>query len=246
MRHTLTSEFRADLFYGDARENISTLPTGSVDLILTDPPYNIARYSTGNISLPWRADINNDIGEWDLEGFRPDEWADDIVRILKPRGNLAIFTSYNQIGLWHEALDHRFDTFQFAVWHKTNPIPKFHRNGFLNSCELIVFCWNKGHRWNFTNQRDMHNHFEFPICMGNERLKDPKHPTQKPLKLLRRIMTIASDKGDTVYDPFMGVGSTGVAARELQRNFIGCEIDPSYFAAAERRIMDTRLKIPND
>ena len=72
--------------------------------------------------------------------------------------------------------------------------------------------------------------------MGKERLKDPKHPAQKPVKLLKHIIGIASNPNDVVFDPFMGVGSTGVAAKELNRDFIGCEIDPSYFSAAEERI----------
>jgi site-specific DNA-methyltransferase (adenine-specific)/modification methylase len=93
------------------------------------------------------------------------------------------------------------------VWHKTNPAPKFRRAGFLNSCELIVCMWNKGHTWNFTKQNEMHNFIESPICMGNERLKDPKHPTQKPVSVLKKLINIASNEGDMILDPFAGVGS---------------------------------------
>lgn len=225
-----------DLALGDSAQLIKGLSDSSVDLIFTDPPYNIAKYSTGNISLPWRKTINNDLAEWDLGEFEPKDWADEFIRVLKPTGNLVIFTSYNQIGKWHEVLDDKFDTFQFGVWHKTNPIPKFQKAGFLNSCELIVFCWNKGHTWNFTKQNEMHNYFEYPICMGKERLKDPSHPTQKPVKLLKHIMQIASNPGDVVYDPFMGVGSTGAAALELDRNFIGAELDASFHRAACNRL----------
>ena len=96
--------------------------------------------------------------------------------------------------------------------------------------------WNKGHTWNFGNQREMHNFFEGPICMGAERLKDPKHPTQKPVKMLKHLIGIATNKGDIVLDPFMGVGSTGVAAIEMGRKFIGIELDEAYFHAAEQRL----------
>lgn len=85
----------------------------------------------------------------------------------------------------------------------------------------------------------MHNYFECPICMGNERLKDPKHPCQKPLKLLEHLIKIASNEEDTVFDPFMGVGSTGVAAKILNRYFIGCEIDSKFFEAADERMFFT-------
>lgn len=225
-----------DLYNIDCLEYIKSISSQSIDLILTDPPYNIAKYSTGNILLPGRSAVNNDLGEWDLKEINPLDFVDEFKRILKPDGNIFIFTSYNLIGKWHEAFDPNFDTFQYLIWHKTNPMPKIFKNGFLNSCEMIVCLWNKKHKWNFLGQNKMHNYFECHICMGNERLKDPKHPSQKPLKLLRHLITIASNEDDIVFDPFMGVGSTGVAAKELKRNFIGCEIDKVFFEAAKKRI----------
>ena len=222
----------------DSREYLQSLPDDSVDLILTDPPYNLSPYSRGNIELSWRRDINNDLADWDQKPFDPADWIDTFDRILAPAGNLFAFTSYNMLGRWHEIYDPRFDTFQFMVWHKTNPVPKIRKAGFLNSCELIVCVWNTGHTWNFSRQREMHNFIETPICMGKERLKDPKHPTQKPLKVLRRIVEMGSKEGDLVLDPFMGVGSTGVAALELGRRFLGVELEESYFKAAKRRLVD--------
>ena len=225
-----------DLRLGDARELIKQLPDRSVDLIFTDPPYNLSPYSTGNIKMSWRKEFNNDLAEWDKENFIPLEWADEFRRILKPTGNIFAFCSYNLIGKWHEAFDPLFDTFQFVVWHKTNPPPKLYRAGFLNSCELIVCMWNKGHIWNFGRQSEMHNFIESPICMGRERVKNPIHPTQKPLKVLSKIIEIASHEGAVVFDPFMGVGSTGVSAVQLSRNFIGFEVNPEYFAVSKERI----------
>ncbi len=220
----------------DCFEFIKTMPSNSVDLILTDPPYNIAQYSTGNINLPGRKALNNDIAKWDTVDLEPKDLLADFKRILKPTGNIFVFTSYNQIGKWHEAFDSEYDTFQFFIWHKTNPAPKIYKNGFLNSCEMIICMWNKGHTWNFTKQNEMHNFFESPICMRPERLNDPKHPAQKPVKLLKHIINIASNQNDIVFDPFMGVGSTGVAALDLDRKFGGCEIDEIYFNASEKRL----------
>ena len=224
---------------GDCFNYLSQIPDNSIDLILTDPPYNIAQYSTGNIDLPGRSALNNDLAEWDLKPINPFDLLEDFKRIIKPDGNIFVFTSYNLIGKWHEAFDSEFDTFQFFVWHKTNPAPKIFKNGFLNSCEMIACMWNKGHKWNFSNQRDMHNFFESPICMRPERLSDPKHPAQKPVKLLEHIISIASNENDIVFDPFMGVGSTGVAALKTNRKFIGIEIEQDYFRAAETRLNDT-------
>lgn len=230
-----------NMYNGDCLDYIKLMPGNCVDLILTDPPYNIAKYSTGNILLPNRSAVNNDLGEWDLNEINPFDFVEGFKRILKPDGNIFIFTSYNLIGKWHEAFDSEYNTFQYFIWHKTNPVPKVYKNGFLNSCEMIICLWNKGHKWKFSTQNEMHNYFECPICMGNERLKEPKHPSQKPLKLLKHLMEIASNEGDVVFDPFMGVGSTGVAAKELGRKFIGCEIDFAFFKAACKRIEITNI-----
>lgn len=228
---------------GDCRNLIKHLPDKSIDLILTDPPYNIGKYSTGNIKFQERSDLNNDIADWDQGDFNPSDIAKDLVRVLKPNGNLFIFCSYNLIGKWHELLDHQFDTFQFMIWHKTNPTPKIFKKGFLNSCEIIICCWNKGNKWNFGKQNEMHNFYESGICMGNERIKNPKHPTQKPLGLLKHIIKIASYKKDIVFDPYMGVGSTGIAALQEDRRFIGFEINKSYFNATIKRIEEQYVKI---
>jgi len=227
---------KSKIIKGDAFELIRDIPDNSIDLILTDPPYNLSPYSRGNIKMSWRTDFNNDLAEWDKTEFDPFAWVAEFKRILKPTGNIFGFTSYNLLGKWHEAFDPEFDTFQFMVWHKTNPAPKLYKAGFLNSCELIVVLWNKGHTWNFISQKDMHNFIETSICMGNERLKDPKHPTQKPIKVLKHIIRIATNENDVILDPFMGVGSTGKAALEMNRKFIGFEIDDKYFKAATDRL----------
>ena len=224
------------LQHGDSLELLAEVPDGSVDLLLTDPPYNLSPYSTGNIRLGWRKEINNDLASWDKSPFRPGEWVEPFRRVLNPSGNLFLFTSYNLLGEWHRLLDPLFDTFQFLVWHKINPVPKVRRAGFLNSCELVVCCWNRGHKWNFLGQKRMHNFIESPLCMGKERVKEPFHPTQKPLKVLCHLVEISTDPGDLVLDPFMGVGSTGVAALSLGRRFTGMELDQRYFDAAQRRI----------
>ncbi|HNZ27818.1 MAG: site-specific DNA-methyltransferase [Paludibacteraceae bacterium] len=225
-----------ELFNGDCFQLLKNIPDSSVDFILTDPPYNLSKYSTGNMKFDWRTDINNDLAEWDAVDFNPADLKDDFLRILKPTGNIFAFCSYNLIGKWHEVFDPIFDTFQFFVWHKTNPVPKFRKAGFLNSCELIVCMWNKNHTWNFGKQNEMHNFLEGPICMGPERLNNPKHPTQKPIYLLKHLIKIATNENDIVLDPFMGVGSTGVAALRLNRKFIGIELDNAYFNAAKKRI----------
>lgn len=237
--------WRKCLLCGNSKDIIKRIPDNSIDFILTDPPYNIGKHSTGNIPLPGRSAMNNDVADWDWIEFRPEEWADEFIRILKPTGNLFIFTTYNQIGKWYDCLDKRFDTTNFMIWHKTNPAPKIFKTGFLNSCEMIYTCWNKKHTWNFISQKEMHNFIESPICMRPERLSNPKHPAQKPVSILRKMITIASNKDDIVFDPFMGVGSTGVACMQEGRKFIGVEIDHAYYEAAKTRVNEEFLNSSN-
>lgn len=228
--------WRKCVLRADSRDIIKRIPDDSIDFILTDPPYNLGQHSTGNIPLPGRTAMNNDVADWDMIDFNPEEWADEFIRVLKPTGNLFIFTSYNQLGRWYNCLDHKFDTSNFMIWHKTNPAPKIFKAGFLNSCEMIFTCWNKKHTWNFISQAEMHNFIESPICMKPERLSNPKHPAQKPVSILKKMIEIASNENDIVFDPFMGVGSTGVAALNLNRRFIGVELDETYFEAAKKRV----------
>lgn len=227
------------LINGDCYKKLKTIKDQSIDLILTDPPYNLANYSTGNIKANWRKTLNNDIAGWDKNDLDIEFLKAEFLRVIKPTGNIFVFTAYNLLGEWHKAFDPEFDAFQILVWHKTNPPPKLRRAGFLNSCELICCMWNKGHTWNFTTQKEMHNFIETPICMGRERLK---HPTQKPLGVLKHILKIASDEGDAVLDPFMGVGSTGAACKEMNRNFIGIEIEKEYFTLAKKRLKKTPIQ----
>ena len=233
------STAQVTLWQGDCLERMKDIPDKSIDLILCDPPYNLARYSTGNMTFGWRGRVNNDVADWDKKPLDPADFVAEFKRVLKPKGNIFIFCSYNLLGRFHDVFNTEFDTFQFMVWHKTNPIPCIRKASFLNSCELIVCLWNKGHVWNFGKQTEMHNFIEAPICAGKERLAHPKHPTQKPLAVLEHIIKIASRPNDTVLDMFMGVGSTGEAAVRNNRNFIGIELDPTYFKAAEKRIHDS-------
>ncbi len=227
---------KTKLINADAFKELKNIKSESIDLILTDVPYNISQYSKKDVYIGDRK-LNTKIAKWDEIYFDPRLLVNDFKRILKPDGNIFVFVSYNQIGLWHKYFDCEFDTFQFMVWHKTNPTPCVYKTTFLNSCELIICLWNKGHKWNFISQDKMHNFIETPICTYPERLINPKHPTQKPISILEHIIRIASNENDIILDPFMGVGSTGVACKKLNRKFIGIEINNEYFKAAQKRLI---------
>jgi DNA modification methylase len=212
---------------------MATMADNSVNLILCDPPYNITEYGK-NIKFDNRKDFKGVISEaWDVD-FNPATLRKNFERILAPKGNIMAFTASNLIGDYYAAFNDYFTT-NVAVWAKTNPPPRVRKAGFLSACDYIMCHWVRGepHTWNFTNQRDMRNIIEGPICQGKERLD---HPTQKPLFLMKKLVLLASNPGDLVYDPFMGVGSTGEAALTLGRSFVGTDINEWYFEQAEKRL----------
>jgi len=130
------------------------------------------------------------------------------------------------------------------VWNKTNPPPRLSKTNYLFANEYIVYAINeKGmpskSTFNFSKQNEMHNIFITPSLQSKERLKEngkTVHPTQKPLLILKKLIEVSSNKGELVLDPFMGVGSTAIACKELGRRFIGCEINEKYYRNSINRI----------
>lgn len=226
---------------GDALTSIKKIPSNTFDLILTDPPYDISKYSTGNIKLKGRKEINNNIASWDKAIPIP-EYVSEFRRIIKSKGNVFIFTSYNLFGDWHKELDPVFDICNFMVWHKTNPTPRIYKNSFLNSCEMIICAWDRGHTWNFSTQDKMHNFIESKICMKPERLD---HPTQKPLTIIKQIIEIATNPRGSILDCFAGVGTTGVAALLTDRKYFLVEIDKKYYQIARQRLESAKTRLDN-
>ena len=123
-----------------------------------------------------------------------------------------------------------------GIWHKKNPIPRNMNLTFVNSTEGWVYFVKKGPSGTFNNDgKVIHDFFESGLTPASEK-KYGNHPTQKPLKLIKHFVEVLSNPGDTIVDPFMGSGTTALACYNQERNFIGCEIDPGYFAIAQRRI----------
>lgn len=226
---------------GDGLQTIKKIPSQTIDLILTDPPYDIRKYSTGNISLPGRKPLNNDIAKWD-QAIPIKEYVREFRRLLRRSGNIFIFTSYNLFGKWHQELDPLFSTCNFMIWHKVNPPPRIYKNSFLHSCEMVICAWDRSHTWNFSTQNEMHNLFESTICTKPERLN---HPTQKPLAIMQHIIKIASKPGDLILDCFAGTGTVGVASLLLKRYYYLVELDPEYFKIASDRLQRAEARLKN-
>lgn len=237
------------LIHGDFYEEVQKIGDGTIDLILTDPPYNIA--NERDFDLEGRKNISQDFGVWDkyedqafIDSFTI--WAREWFRLLREGGSGYVFTADLYLHPLREALKQAGLTVHIPlIWYKQNPPPQIMENTFQSTAEYILF-FVKGKDFTFHWQGhagEMHNVIPAPICGGDERVHETKnkqilHPTQKPLKILKRLMEISSNKGDMVFDGFAGVGSSGKAAKDLGRKFIGIEQDEVFFKAMQRRLGD--------
>lgn len=155
------------------------------------------------------------------------EWLPELFRILKQDTHCYIMINARNLKqLQQDAEDIGFKFQQIIVWKKNNATPNKY---YLNNCEFILML-RKGKAKNINNMGTK-NVLEIPNIIGNK-----KHPTEKPVELMKILVENSSNEGEVVIDPFMGVGATGVACKNLNRNFIGIEIDERYYKIAKERI----------
>ena len=219
------------LLLGDCLERMKEIPDGSVDLILTDPPYNIAR--DNNFHTMGRAGI--DFGEWD-KGFDLFSYIDGLSRICTKNANVVIFNDWKNIGeIAKYAESKGFVIKDMLRWEKSNPMPRNRDRRFVVDYEVAVWLTMPKAKWVFNRQN---NTYDRPCFKGSLTPSSEKtwHTTQKPVWLMENIISTLSNEADTVLDLFMGSGSTGVAAINLNRKFIGVEMDEGYFNIAVERI----------
>jgi len=236
------------IYHGDCREVLPTL--GPVDLVLTDPPYNVSvrsgrenttigrvrrRRITGERpdgSESYR-EIRRSFGEWDYD-FDPSVFLAEVGRLLRGGGSFIAFTSEFLISDYLKSgLDHRC----LIYWRKTNPAPNF-RGLYQRAVEMAIW-QTKGGKWTFNDGGATPNWIELPIvagwrCQNTEECRE--HPTQKPLALMGELIRRHSNECDTLLDPFMGSGTTLCAAKDLGRRAIGIEIKEKYCEIAAKRL----------
>lgn len=213
----------SELIFGDGFSLIKNIPDNSVDLIVTDPPYGInftKGYKSGSTEL-----IQGD------DGFTVMFFLDDILReykrILKPNSAVYIFTRFDVMPYWWIKLKNYFDAKNQIVWFKGGGGMGDLKGNFSYNYESIMFATNGKHQ--IRGKRDG-SVWQIGKC------KQEFHETQKPVELIEKIIKHSSDEGMTVFDPFMGSGTTGVACKNLKRNFIGIELNEEYFKTAKKRI----------
>lgn len=234
--------------HGDFFDEVRKIEDACIDLIITDPPYNIAN---DRIFDPeGRAAFSQDYGEWDkytkkdfLELFP--KWCTEWWRILKPQGSGYVFVADRYLSHLRDALEETgFQIKSTLTWHKTNPGTQNPKTNYKSSVEFILFFTKGegGHTFNWLGDKGsiMHNFIEHPICEGKERLDDAKgktlHPTQKPEGVIRHLMERSSNPGDTVFDGFAGVFTTAKVAKDSGRKSISIEKELTFYEAGKHRL----------
>lgn len=201
-----------NLIHGDCLEEMKKIPDGSIDLVLTDPPYGI--YSDKEATGFSKKRVDWGLGEWDKKVSK--EYFEEIFRISK---NQVIFGAQYYI-------DYLKPTKEMWLWDK-----KTGKNYFADG-ELIWTSYNGTIR--------IFQHQWCGCFKASERKVKSVHPTQKPVAVMEWCMR-KTKENDTVLDPFMGSGTTGIACKNLNRNFIGIELDKEYFEIANKRIYGLNL-----
>lgn len=217
------------LYQGDCLEVMKDIEDGSVDLIVTDPPYEIATTGAGMYKQADKQYVKELNGMKD--GFS-EEVLDELCRVMK-KINIYFFCSQKQIiPLLDYFVKKKKCNWNILSWHKTNPIPAC-GNKYLTDTEFILFFREKGVKvyGSFDTKRTW---YATPLNQSDK--KKYGHPTVKPLSILENLVMNSSQEGEVVLDCFMGSGSTGVACLNTNRDFIGIELDEGYFSIAKERI----------
>ncbi len=245
-----------ELYLGDCLEVMNALPADSVDFIFADPPYFL---SNDGFSVQSGKQVSVNKGDWDrAKGAEIDfkfhrDWLEQAQRLLKPNGTIAVSGTYHSIfqcGYAMQILGFRI--LNDLVWFKPNAAPNLAGRNFAAAHETIIWASKSSKSKHVFNYQDMKFFDE-----QNDSLKKPgkqmrsvwslpttpirekelgRHPTQKPLALLNRLILATTLPGQLVLDPFLGSGTTGLAALSLKRQFVGIELDTEFLDLAKRRI----------
>ena len=249
--------FHNKILVGDCLAELRKIPSGSVDLVFADPPYNLQL--AGGLTRPDQSKVDAVDDHWDkFASFAEYDrfskaWLAECRRVLKPNGALWVIGSYHNIFRVGAVLqDLGFWILNDVVWRKVNPMPNFRGRRFTNAHETLIWAARSAETKYtfhyeamkiFNDDLQMRSDWTLPLCTGGERLKNTKgdklHPTQKPEALLHRVLLSSTSAGDVVLDPFFGTGTTGAAAKQLGRIFIGIEREEEYAEAALARIEAT-------
>lgn len=222
-----------DLKCGDCLELMKEIPDKSIDLVVTDPPYKVtSRGCTGNMGGYWKSDIAKSGKIFKYNNIIPKDYMKELYRILKDKTILYIMcNNVNLFEMLKEGQEAGFNFVKALIWQKGNKIC----GRYYMGCYEYILLFRKG------GDRPINNCGTADILnIPIKKLKDENgknlHDTEKPVELMKILIENSSNENETVLDPFMGIGTTGIACKKLNRNFIGYEIDEKYFNIAKERI----------
>lgn len=205
-----------------------------IDLVLTDPPYCVSRTHQLGFSNMGRSGMN--YGERDYN-FNQTEWIDLVAPLVKTGGSMIIFNDWKNSTILVECLEKNgFIIKDLLRWEKTNPMPRNVNSRYVSDYEFAIWAVKGKKKWTFNKPENMsylRPKFTSSVVLGG---KKRIHPTQKSLQLFMDILEIHSNENDFIFDPFCGSGTTAVACKKLNRNFIGSEIDKNYYEKAKERL----------
>lgn len=240
MKNSYFKDNGFELLLGDSFDVIKQTKSKSIDMIFADPPYFL---SNNGITCHSGTMVSVNKASWDKTDMTVNDklsfnrrWLKKCKRVLKDSGTIFISGTLHNIYIIGVALEMEgYQIINNITWKKLNPPPHLARKAFTHSTETILWARKKGEKYLFNyNQmkqfnlgKQMKDVWEFPLTKKSEK-KCGKHPTQKPLDLLRRIILASTTEGHIVLDPFNGSGTTGIAASELKRKYIGIDLEKEY------------------
>ena len=224
---------KVKLINGNCLDTLKNIPNESIDLIVTDPPYpTTSRGNAGNSGGMLQKDINKKGRVFTHNNINCKEYAPEFYRLLKDGSHCYVMTNHiNLIDMLNTFTDVGFHFIKSLIWNKGNKIMGQY---YMSQYEYILFFRKgKGKKINNCGTSDI-------LSISNKKTKDKDgkniHDTEKPIELMEVLVNNSSQENELIIDPFMGVGSTGVACIKNNRNFIGIEIDENYFNIAKSRL----------
>jgi len=242
------------LLKGDCIDILKLARPNSVDMIFADPPYFL---SNGGITCHAGKMVSVNKGKWDKSKGAAEnhqfilEWLEACQHVLKPDGTIWVSGTthiIHSVGFAMQELGLKI--LNDIIWFKRNAPPNLSCRYFTHSTEIILWAAKNGkskHYFDYSlmkttnNGKQMRNVWEFSAPSVEEK-RFGKHPTQKPVDLLRRIILASTKEGDTVLDPFCGSSTTGVASVLLNRKFVGIELEDEYLQLSVKRLRDSISK----
>lgn len=224
-----------EIYNIDCMEYMKTLPSECIDLIVTDPPYKTTKRGIGSKTTTgglFRSDLSKQGKIFRYNDIKPCEYIPELYRILKNGSHCYIMTNHvNIYEMLTAAQNCGFHFIKSLIWNKGN---KIMGQCYMSQFEYILF-FRKGKHKKINNcgTSDI-------LDIPNKKSKDKNgynlHDTEKPIELMKILVENSSNEGDLIYEPFMGIGSTVLACKELNRNYIATELDANYFEIAKNRI----------